>query len=493
MKRIRLIGGLLAVLLLCAGIVWASAADVESLTLTGGDVQSLEGIADTSALQSLTLVDCPAFDLTPLAGCKKLTSLTIRWTGDYAGEGSYDLSPLISCARLNTLTLAGKGVTDLSVLSKLTKLKTLTIENIAADDYSPIESLSLKHLGLYGADAASVANVFTAVGRGLTSAAVGGCTLTAEASDAVLSCTKLISLDFADAEGIDGASARWAKLKSLITLTITGGSVSGLEFADSYTSTVGVKLTDVFVSGAVCSVDFDKYFLYTSGVPETELLKLLRGDGRRWEYCTVYNQNALYSSDVIAALGLIPGLLSLDMQGFAIGAFSPDVWDGFADLEQLKISGCPAVPLHMLQIKTGIVRLSARDAALEDAGQIASLNKLEQLSLLDCTVDDWSFLTALPATKLSSLSLSGCNGPESLEFTKDLEKLKALVLEYAPVTDLSPLTGMKLETLSLYGCEVTEYTPLQTLPSLKRLYCGESAALPALSCRVFHQPVTPAR
>lgn len=493
MTHKRLIGCLLAVLLLCAGFAPASGADVETLTLTGGDVMSLDGITGYPALQSLTLLDCPAFDLTPLTGCKKLTSLTIRWSEGYEGEGSYDLAPLQQCARLNALTLAGAGVTDLSALSKLAKLKTLTIENTAVQDYSPIESLGLKHIGLYGADAASVADVFTAVGRGLTSASVGGCTLTAEANDAVLSCTKLISLGFTDAEGIDGASARWPKLKALTALTVTGGSLSSLHFADTYVSTVGVKLTDVFIGGAVCSVDFDKYFLYASEVPEAELLNLLRGDSRRWQYVTVKNQNELYSSDVIAALGNVPGLLSLDMRGFAAGAFSTDAWKGFAGLEQLKISGSPAVPLHMLQSTPGLARLSVRGAAVEGAGRIAGLSKLGQLSLIGCTMDDWTFLDALPAAKLNSLTLSGCNGPESLEMIKDLEKLKALVLEYAPITDLNPLAGMKLETLSVYGCTIAEYAPLQTLSALKRLYCAETAALPALSCRVLHQPVTPAQ
>ncbi|MBE0601418.1 MAG: hypothetical protein IH607_06485, partial [Firmicutes bacterium] len=465
----RLSVSLLAALLLCLCLAAATGDDVESLILKGSDVQSLNGLSAYPALQTLTLIDCPALDLTPLAGCKKLTSLTIRWSEVSAGNGSYDLAPLTQCARLHTLTLAGPGITDLSSLPGIPRLSHLTVESVAAADYSPLESLSLKHLGLYGVDAASAATVFTAVGRGLTSAAAGGCTLTPEANDAILSCTRLISLGFTDAEGIDGQSARWAKLKTLTSLTITGGSVSSLAFADPYVSTVGVKLTDVSVGGSICSIDFDKYFLFTSDVPEVSLLQLLRGDDRHWQYASVRSRNAMYSADVVAALGKVSGLLSLDMQAFASDAFSPDVWDGFAKLEQLKISDCPAVPLHMLQRKPNIERLSVRNAAIEGAARIASLQRLDQLSLIRCTVDDWAFVQSLPA-KLSTLTLASCNGTETLALIKDLENLKALVLENAPVTDIAPLTGMKLDTVSLYGCAIADYTPLQTLPSLKRLY-----------------------
>ncbi|MBE0600728.1 MAG: hypothetical protein IH607_03005, partial [Firmicutes bacterium] len=163
-------------------------------------------------------------------------------------------------------------------------------------------------------------------------------------------------------------------------------------------------------------------------------------------------------------------------------------WDGFAKLEQLKISDCPAVPLHMLQRKPNIERLSVRNAAIEGAARIASLQRLDQLSLIRCTVDDWAFLQSLPA-KLSTLTLASCNGPETLALIKDLETLKALVLENALVTDIAPLTGMKLDTVSLYGCAIADYTPLQTLPSLKRLYCSQGAALPTLHCRIVFNPL----
>ena len=492
MKRSHLFVSLLAALLLCLSLGVASGEDVDSLTLTGDEVQSLEGVSAYPALKSLTLIDCPAFDLTPLADCGKLSSLALLWSDDYTGEGVYDLTPLQKCTRLNTLSLGGKGITDLSILPKLKKLKTLSLASIAATDYSPLEALSLKHLSLYGADADSVTAVFSAIGRGLTSAAIGGCTLTADASDAILSCTRLVSLRFTDAENIDGQSARWAKLKILTSLTITGGSVSSLSFTDSYVSTVGVKLTDVFVGGAIGSLDFDKYFLHTTDVPEAELLNLLQGEDRSWQYVTIRNQNALYSPTVIQAIGTISGLISLDIQALATDAFGSEIWDGFQILEQLKLSDCPAISLPMLQRTPSLKRLFIQNASISASEQVATLSKLEQLSLLRCTVDDWAYLSSLPTARMTHISLARCNGPETLAFVKDLAKLKVLVLEDAPITDITPLSGVNLETLSLYGCTISDYSGLQTLASLKRLYCNVDAELPALSSRVIRRPVTPA-
>ena len=488
MKRIHLLGCLLGIVLLCLGLAAASGGDAESLTLTGGDIQSLAELSTYPSLKTLTLIDCPALDLTPLQDCSRLTSLRIAWSEGYAGGGLYDLTPLAQCARLNTLALVGHGIGDIAVLPDIPKLSALTVEKTAVGDYSPIAKLKLKHLRLYGADADAVANIFSAVGRGLTSASVGGCTLTPEANAAVLSSSRLASLRFEDAEGIDGESDRWAKFKYLTSLSVTGGSVSSLELCEPYVSTVGVKMTDVSIGGAVCSVDFDKYFLKAADVPEAALLQLVQGSGRRWQYAVVQNHGDPYSPAVAEAFAGVSGLLSLDIQALSSDAFTMEAWKGFSKLEQLKLSDCPTVSLDILAEMPGLLRLSVQNAAIQDAEQIAGLRKLTQLSLAGCTADSWSFLDSLGDTKLSLLSLADCDGPTAIAFVKDLPKLKVLVLETVPVTDIAPLTGLSIESLSLYGCDIADYAPLQTLQSLKRLYCSEGAALPGLSCRVVYRP-----
>jgi len=479
--------------LLIAALLWFSAAsagdsDLESLSITGGGENALEALQEYPNLKSLTLEDCPAYDLTALAACSRLTTLTITWSDGYTGGAAYDLSPLKKCSRLTTLTLIGPGITDLSALAGIAKLTTLTVESTLVSDYSPIAELSLKHLRLFGADAESITAVFTAIGRKLESASVGDCTLTSEANDAILAGTRLLSLSFTNAEGIDGSSARWAKLSKLTSLTVNGGSVSGLDFCDTYVATVAVKLTDVFIGGQVCSVDFNKYFLVVSNVAADEMLKLVQGSGRRWQYATVRQSEGQTTADVIAAFADVASLLSLDVQGVAPGAFAPGVWEGFPKLEQLKLSGCESVSLSMLPELPGLLRLSVQNAAVSAADAIGGLRKLEQLSMINCTIEDWSFLDAL-STKITLLNLSGCNGPTALAFVKDLAKLKVLALEYAPVTDLEPLAGLSVENLYLYGCDIADYTPLKTLKSLELLYCNADARLPSLSCRIVNQSV----
>ncbi|MBN1777874.1 MAG: hypothetical protein JW811_07100 [Clostridiales bacterium] len=489
MKRMKTIGAMLAAFLLCFGAVAASSADLEALTITGGDANALKVLKDYPNLKSLTLADCPAYDLSAVASCAKLTALTISWSDGYAGGAAYDLSPLIKCSRLNTLTLTGQGIDDLSALPDIPKLTALVIESTAVSDYSPIAELSLKHLRLFGADADAVAAVFTGIGRRLESASVGDCTLTPEANDAILTGTNLLSLGFADAEGIDGGSARWAKLTKLTSLTINGGSVSGLEFCDEYVSTVVVKLADVFIGGSVCSVDFDKHFLIASDVLPDEMLKLVGGSGRRWQYATVRQSEGEVSADTIAAFAGVSSLLSLDVQAAAPDAFTQETWKGFPKLEQLKLSDCTAVSLEMLKELPGLLRLSIRNAAVSAAETIGSLYRLQQLSLVNCTLEDWAFLDVLGNTKLSLLSLSGCDGPATIAFIKDLTKLRVLALEYALLTDLAPLAGLPLESLYLYGCDIADYAPLQSLASLKLLYCNADAALPMLNCRIEYRPV----
>ena len=305
MKQILILGLVLIAIVLWCGVAAAGNADIETLTLTGGEAGNLEVLSAYPNLKTLTLLNCPVWDLTPLASRTRLTSLTIEWTDGYAASGTYDLTPLKKCARLNTLALIGQGISDLSALPGISKLTALTVHSAAAADYTPIEKLSLKHLRLYGADAEAVTGIFTAIGRKLESADIGGCVLTPEANDAILSSARFISLSFHNAEGIDGNSTKWLKLTKLTSLTMNGGSVSSLSFCDSYVATVAVKLTDVFLDGRICSVDFDKYFLKTSNVSQTELLKLLHGDGRRWQFVTINNETQPLSSDLITALSNI--------------------------------------------------------------------------------------------------------------------------------------------------------------------------------------------
>ncbi len=479
---------LAAVLLLSAAPASGAEAigeTIESYTLEGGAAESLDFLAGYTNLRSLTLINCPAMDLSPLASCGKLSELSILWHEGFESGGAYDLSPLGGCARLRTLTLEGACAGDLAPLISIQNLSMLSVKSLGGVDYTPIAKLGLKHLLLYGAPGEQVAAVFAAAGKTLVSAAIGDCALTPEANAAIFGVSRLTSLRFERAEGVSADAQQWRKLKKLTTLSISDCALPDLAFLSDYVASVIVMLDGVRIGGAACSVHFDKYFLETDNVPSAAMLSFLNGSGRRWLYAAVRTETETVSKEVIAALAGLDSLLSLDVQAVSADAWDASVWAGCKRLEQLKLSDCGAVPLGFLEQMRVLERLTVTGTELTGAVAIGGLYRLKQLSLRRCTVDDWAFLSNLPELEL--LSVADCGGPDTVSFTADMPKLATLVLEDAPLADLTPLTGRRLSLLSLYGCPVADYAPLKALPALSLLACSESAALPALTCRVTYK------
>jgi len=480
---------LLAALLLGApaqaGAAASPDAAAESLTLEGTAGADLTFLSGYPNLRVLTLVDCPAADLSPLRNCKKLKSLTILRQDGTQSETVYDLTPLKNCARLSSLSLSGPCTADLTPLKNLQALSSLTIQSLGIADYTPVTRLSLGYLSLSGADGEQVAAVFQSAGKKLTSAVIGDCTLTKEACEAILACSRLISLRFENVTGLDTEADAWTKLTSLSALSMRGCELRDLDFLSNYVSTVIVKLDDIRIGDTACSVAFDKYFLQTDTVPSAALLDFLTSEGRQWLYATIGMDTGELTGDVIAALADVRTLLSLDAQSVAEAAFDPAYWDGFPKLEQLKITGSGGAALGFLSRLPGLQRLVIADTAITDSEAITGLPALAQLSLTACTADDWAFLNRLSTLEL--LAIAGCDGPADLSFTAAIPRLKTLVLEDAPVTSLSALSGGRLAFVSVYGCPIENYAPLTGLPSLSLLSCNGDAELPQLSCRVVHR------
>ena len=70
--------------------------NLTSVTLTDATMDNLDVIAGFTNLETLTLLNCGYFDLTPLSGCKKLAALTLGWDDSYLGaEGAFVLAPLM--------------------------------------------------------------------------------------------------------------------------------------------------------------------------------------------------------------------------------------------------------------------------------------------------------------------------------------------------------------------------------------------------------------
>lgn len=460
-----------------------------NLTLVGGTLTDLEGLANHPTLQSITLKDCPALDLSPLLSCSRLTSITLVWSEGYAGQATYALAPLAGCPRLVSLTLSGKCVDNLAALADMDKLTNLSVEGIAAADVSPIGSLTgLTSLRLYGASGEQVAMAFSGRSAKLTSAYLGDCTLTAEANTAILQHTRLKSLGFEKVEGVDATAGGWANLTALTSLTMDGGTLADLAFLKSYLATTVVKLSDIALgeSGTRCTVDFDKYFLKLDHVPSEQAVRMLAGHNRQWNYATLRMTGAQVSAEVIASLAGVKGLLSLDAQAVAPDAFTAENWRGFESLQQLKLLDCQQADLSMVNVLPALNRLALTNCSVTNETAIAGVPKLRGLSLVGCKVADWAFLDGLTCGKnLTTLSIAGCDGPGSLAFVANLPKLTTLAVEDSHATDLTPVATLTaLSDLYLYGTPIADYMPLASLANMQWLGCNEGAALPALHCRV---------
>ena len=471
----------------------ASLPDVETLTVEGGALGSLKGLENHPSLRTLILKDCPALDLTPLTGCSRLSAVTLAWSAGFAGSGAYDLTPLTGCPRLNALTLGGACVTNLAPVAEMTGLQRFSATGLAAaTDFSPVGTLAnLAGITLYGATAAQVESAFAGLGRKLASAYLGDCELSPEANAAILKCRKLKSLGFDNVRGVDATAAGWGELDSLLCLEMKGGTLGDLQFLSAYTDTVGVKLTDVTVGepGTVCTVDFDKYFLRLADVPSAEVVRILSGPKRRWNYATLCASREEIAPEVIAALAGVKGLQALEVQNVAPEAFTAETWRGFDSLRQLKLLDCRGAKLGALSGLSSLSRLILTGCTLAGEDAVSAMRKLSLLSLNACAVSGWGFLNELACARtLETLSIAGCDGPESLAFAARLTNLSTLAVEDAPVTDLTPLSGLSaLERLSVYGCPIADFTALAGLPGLKRLNVAEGIRTPGYNGRTDHR------
>ena len=121
--------------------------------------------------------------------------------------------------------------------------------------------------------------------------------------------------------------------------------------------------------------------------------------------------------------------------------------------------------------------LSGRTLTGQDMAEIASLSRLETLSLTNCGIYDLSFLATL--RNLRTLYLPD-NRINDLTPLTGLSQLKTLYLDDNPLTDLTPLALLpNLSMLSIQGVEIADYV----LADLQESMPG---------CRIFSDSVVEA-
>ena len=123
-----------------------SQAQLESITILACDfsgVSSLEGIANLSNLERLSLNGNQITDLSALIGLNQLDWLLL----DY--NQISDLSPLASLGTITNLFLGGNQLSDISALASLTNLVSVNLSGNSISDISPLAaSTGIKYLDL---------------------------------------------------------------------------------------------------------------------------------------------------------------------------------------------------------------------------------------------------------------------------------------------------------------------------------------------------------
>ena len=116
------------------------ATNLESLSLSFNEIESISPLADLSNLESVTLNDNQIRSISPLGGLEKLYDLDVH------NNQIQSIYPLSGMTTLELLVLRGNQITDISPLSGLTSLTSLELEE---NQVSQISALSkMEDLGL---------------------------------------------------------------------------------------------------------------------------------------------------------------------------------------------------------------------------------------------------------------------------------------------------------------------------------------------------------
>jgi Leucine-rich repeat (LRR) protein len=112
--------------------------------------------------------------------------------------------------------------------------------------------------------------------------------------------------------------------------------------------------------------------------------------------------------------------------------------------------------------------------AIDDIRPLAGLTHLKGLAIGGNRISDISPLAGL--TKLDFLSMFNCTATDYSPL-ENLTSMRVLFLSWSTIADLSVLSRMKgLEELKLDNCgQVSDVTPLASLPKLMRLSLAETA------------------
>ena len=455
---------------------------------------------------ALNLTNAPIVDLSPLEGMP-LAQLNLAGCAALA-----DLRPL-SGLPLRTLNLEGTKITDLAPLAKMRTLKELDLSRTGARDLSPLKGLLIEKLSLNSTKVSDLAPLQGLPLRTLSLryTAVSDLQPLTGLPLELLDCTAIPTADFSALAG--------APLKTLILQLTRVGDLSFLSgmplellalnsclLARGFQVLPELKsLTVLLLPDGVWNLPKEELAALAAlrqhaalrqieiGL-STELFKTTSSTGEFWKS---------WDRDVSCVLALHRDGVKFSTNRRTGGGLSVTIEDpAFKDLAVFhganlvslsldRTSVSDLTPLAGLPLKN----LELRRTSVTDLSPLAGL-ALETLRVKEMPVTDISVLSRAPlCDSLTTLLLQQLKVSDFSPVAA-CKALKTFSAWECPMTDLAPLRGLRLESLTIAGTKVhdlsalagmpleeflfdltpvTDITPLLTIPSLKLLMVPEKA------------------
>ncbi len=370
---------------------------LDSLSVTGSEVDSLSGIECLGAVSSVTLDGTGASDLSPLGEVPNLTSLSV------SNQPIDTLKPLAALGALSQLMLVSTAVGDWSSLNELSSLAYLTASgfDVAALDISGLPALSNLTLG-----SARIADLILTELPALSYVDLNGIisdrilvTGSERAGSVDVDGSTLGELVVRDLPGLYNV---WISSTTMDRLTLESlPRLSQLTVTDSAFRELGVhdtpSLSSVTFSAdglsappplsglpplSTLNLDNNAFtVLDASALPVSSYLSLL---GNQLTDVTVANLETLQALNVadnlLSSLRLsnLPALTYLNASGNALTTLQ---FDGLGALGTVYFERCAMQDLSGLASLTGLVEVHASLNQISDPTPLAALPVLQRLYL----------------------------------------------------------------------------------------------------------------
>lgn len=246
----------------------------------------------------------------------------------------------------------------------------------------------------------------------------------------------------------EGASITYRDVKDIEELYIVGDHVS-------------TEHVDVDTRTRRWTTDWETWTPYTS--QETTLEDL--------RHFASLHELILVDCPVVdlSALRTCSSLDVLSLQGYPYVDLS--FLSSVSQLESLCLSGCAEIDFPGVPSNGTLVDLTIWGGGPVRAEDIARLTALQTLRLSDTRIDE-----AAPLMQLRALKALELTGQSDISFAYGMPTLSELTLRQSDVSDLTPLKSLPdLETLHLMDCDgLSSLAPLTEMRSLKNLWFDSS-------------------